>query len=127
MKRVLVTGSRDLLDWSVVYKVLNDIKAKLGRFQLVVGDCPTGADKFAREWASKQGWQPEVHEADWDTHGKAAGPLRNRQMARSKVNYCLGFPHPVKPSVGTIGCMTEAKKAKVTTYRIDSEGRATLF
>lgn len=127
MLRILFTGSRDLADWSVVYKILNDLKTKHGRFQIVVGDCPTGADKYVREWASKQGWQPEVHKAHWRIYGNAAGPRRNREMARSKVNYCVGFPHAVEPSVGTYHCMTEAKMVKVPTYKVDSEGRATLF
>lgn len=34
----------------------------------------------------------EPHPADWSTHGKAAGPIRNQQMADARADLCLAFP-----------------------------------
>lgn len=51
--------------------------------ELIHGGCPTGADKYCATIADNY-WQ-EVEEkvfyANWDKHGKAAGPIRNKEMA----------------------------------------------
>jgi len=49
--------------------------------QVVTGKA-TGADTHGEAWARADGLVPVVEfPADWDTHGKAAGPIRNQQMA----------------------------------------------
>lgn len=52
--------------------------------ELVTGKCPTGPDQISL-LLYKEGLIPEdfwiEFPADWDTYGKAAGPIRNQQMA----------------------------------------------
>lgn len=36
---------------------------------------------MAKKWADVQGITCYEYEADWDKHGKAAGPIRNQEMA----------------------------------------------
>lgn len=65
---------------------LHDRLASTGqRLQLVHGDCPSGADAIAQRWAEARTdvLEPERHPADWDRHGKAAGPIRNAAMVRT--------------------------------------------
>ena len=47
--------------------------------EIVHGGCPTGVDAFANnEWDSYWDIIPtKVFDADWKTHGKAAGPIRS--------------------------------------------------
>lgn len=40
-----------------------------------------GADWWARVWAIKNKVPVDTEDADWDTYGKAAGPIRNQVMA----------------------------------------------
>ena len=47
------------------------------------GEAP-GTDLLARCWARDHGIPCKRYPADWKTHGKPAGPLRNRQMAEGK-------------------------------------------
>jgi len=61
------------------------IKRKLSRLpkheiEIVCGGC-SGADQMAEEYASMIGLKSKVFMADWDKHGKAAGPMRNAEMA----------------------------------------------
>lgn len=44
----------------------------------------TGADEGGRLWAISRGIPVKMFPADWKNHGKAAGPIRNREMAE----YC---------------------------------------
>jgi hypothetical protein len=90
--RVIVTGCRDWTDPVAVDVALH---RAIGRFhdQVVVvhGGCPTGADKFAADFCKRRGIASDVHAADWDKHGRAAGPIRNREMAEAGASQCLAF------------------------------------
>jgi hypothetical protein len=50
-----------------------------------------GADLFAAEIAREWGWLVEPYPANWDKHGKAAGPIRNREMANTRPDIGLAF------------------------------------
>ncbi len=40
-----------------------------------------GADALGERWAKENDIPVKVFPANWDKHGKAAGPIRNKQMA----------------------------------------------
>lgn len=48
---------------------------------VVSGGCKGSPDVFGEEWAAQHKIPCQVFPADWDKHGKAAGLIRNRQMA----------------------------------------------
>lgn len=87
--RVLITGSRDWEDASVIEEALEMFDAE--DTVLVSGHCPTGADFIAEQYAYRNGWDVELHEADWDKFGKFAGPKRNQEMVDSGVDVVLAF------------------------------------
>jgi hypothetical protein len=81
--KVIVAGSRDLeVSADFVVTLLLD-HFKCNPTELVAGGCPTGPDEVAKYIATGAGRLAPYREfpADWETHGKAAGPIRNRQMA----------------------------------------------
>ena len=83
--RILVTGSRELTDRMLVIRaIMNHAASPL---TIIVGDCPAGADVFARAVDADF----RVHRSDWKTHGKAAGPRRNQAMVDSRADVCLAF------------------------------------
>lgn len=88
--RVLVCGSRTFWDSSMIRQALvavinehEDNGESREDITLVHGDCQ-GADRLAEDVALELGiTNIERHPADWDRHGKAAGPIRNAQMVDS--------------------------------------------
>lgn len=92
--RVLVTGSRDWTDGDVVFGALYRARSEGGAGDVVVihGDCPTGADALANLWAHRRpGVRVERHPADWATHGRRAGFLRNKAMVDAGADVVLAF------------------------------------
>lgn len=87
--RVLVTGSRDWDDRDYIWEALNGLPKDS---TIVHGDCPTGADKMADEWAD---CQPDIkverYPADWRTYGRSAGPRRNKKMVDLGADVCHAF------------------------------------
>lgn len=49
--------------------------------EIVSGGAP-GADSDGEKWALSNGIPVKRFLADWKIHGRAAGPIRNRQMAQ---------------------------------------------
>jgi len=49
---------------------------------VVNGMAPNGVDFWAENAAVEMGYDVERYFADWDTHGKAAGSIRNGVMAK---------------------------------------------
>ncbi len=108
--RVLVTGCRDWTDRRAVMCALDTMEDDTRHeIQVVVGDCRTGADKFARTWGGVL--PPEVHKAYWDRHGLQAGPLRNTGMVESGADICLAFWDG--KSRGTHDCIEKAVRAGI--------------
>lgn len=78
--RVLVCGGREYTDRDAVFAALDLVKAAVGEMTVIQGGA-TGADALAREWCARQSSIHMVNEpADWRTHGRAAGPIRNQRM-----------------------------------------------
>lgn len=93
--RVIVCGSREWADRGAVRSALTIVwnERSNSRVPLVVvhGACPRGADAFADEWARDTASRVERYTAAWSLDGKAAGPIRNEQMARDGADLCVAF------------------------------------
>ena len=113
MYRILITGSRNWNDEQALAAPLFEYTGCYRQDELVVvhGGCPTGADAIAEKLCQNYGIRTEVHLADWDKHGRAAGPIRNQQMVDLGADICLAFP--LGESRGTRHCMRVAEKAGI--------------
>jgi len=111
--RVIVCGGRDYADREAAFAALDRFHARNGITCLIQGGA-TGADALAYEWASSRFITVHNVPADWKKHGKAAGPVRNKQMLHDY------FPHAViafPGGRGTDGMIKQAKAAGVPVYR----------
>jgi len=105
---VIITGSRDYYDWELIFDAINDLGVPPLLLMLKFGDCPTGADLFAYMYAEATRANFRRFIADWNQHGRAAGPIRNHEMVDSGADLVLGFP--VDSSRGTRDCCEYAFK-----------------
>lgn len=80
---ILVCGGRDYSDYARVCEVLDEVAcwSTDGVVKVVNGAC-RGADQLSSKWAREHGYGEQLVEvpADWNAHGKAAGPIRNQYM-----------------------------------------------
>lgn len=77
--KVIVAGSRNFTDYAKLQYVLDKLALKQP-IEIVCGEA-RGADKLGRKYGESRGLVIHSFPADWDTHGKSAGYIRNREMA----------------------------------------------
>lgn len=123
--RVLVCGSRDWDDPEIVRVILDGAvalhKSNSRQPMVVIEGAARGADSHAGEWARRHPWDCQLLEypADWDTHGRAAGPIRNKQMLEEgQPTVVFAFSDNLEESRGTANMVAQAKKAGVPVYVI---------
>jgi hypothetical protein len=117
--RVLVCGGRSYEDRSRVFHVLDKaLRAATlaGKSFVLVHGNARGADKLSHEWATaRQISDVRVYEADWETHGRSAGPIRNKLMLTNES------PHVIiafEGGNGTADMIRQGKKAGVPVYEV---------
>lgn len=49
---------------------------------VVLSGVASGADQHGDDWATETGRAVSRYPANWSVHGKAAGPIRNKEMAQ---------------------------------------------
>ncbi len=115
MFRVLVCGGRDYSDYSALCAALDHLlSARLPNVVIIHGAAP-GADSLAGQYAVDRGLACEAFPADWQTHGRAAGPIRNaRMLAEGKPDAVVAFPG----GRGTANMIAQAEAARVVVQRV---------
>ena len=112
--RVLVCGGRDYRDRDAVYRELDALLPQMGA--LMSGGAP-GADTLAWDWGWSRNFHCERYMADWKTHGRAAGPIRNQRMLdEGKPDLVVAFPG----GRGTADMVRRAEAAGIKVKRVPS-------
>lgn len=135
VKRLLITGSREWTDGTIILRALGDVRAEWGDAEdcvLVHGDA-RGADRIAaRFWGARFGLPVEPHPASWyapcrpeckPNHRRAKvlggpkvcpaqGMYRNAHMVALGADLCLAFI--LDESAGATKCAGLARKAGIT-------------
>ena len=121
--RVLVCGGRHYAERKAdeaaeIYFALRDIHEKTPITALIQGGA-AGADRCAADSAKELGIKVVTVRADWRTHGKAAGPIRNQRMLDDfKPDLVLAFPG----GRGTADMVARAQSAGVEVRFPDAVG-----
>jgi YspA, cpYpsA-related SLOG family len=116
--KVLVCGDRNWTDRQVIEDRLRLLPSQT---TIIHGDC-RGADKMAGEVARSLGFDVVPCPADWGKHGRAAGPIRNREMLKMRPNLVIAFHDDLGKSRGTKNCLMQALEEGVGIEAIGSGG-----
>lgn len=88
--RTIICGGRDYAFTNADYEFLNRLHEE-HRFTQVISGSVRGADMHGEIWARLNAVPLHIERADWNAHGKSAGPIRNSQMA-NMADACVAFP-----------------------------------
>ena len=118
--KIAIVGSRqrDEFNYEVanIRKALFDVMHEHGLEKkdvtIISGGCKKGADRFAEYVAYDNGFKITIYHADWDTHGKAAGPIRNSMIVED-CDMVIALM-----AIGSKGTLDTVKKAKAAGKKV---------
>jgi len=110
----LICGGRAFVDKGMFEKSMNDLMHNFGYPSRIVHGAATGADSMADDLGNRLAIRVSRFPANWKSHGRAAGPFRNRDMLAVKPDKVIAFPG----GRGTQDMVKRARKAKVMVIEI---------
>ena len=78
--RIAIIGSRGFDNYKLVVETFLLYKSKI---TLLVSGGARGADTLGEKWAIEHGIETLIFPADWKTHGKKAGYIRNENIVKN--------------------------------------------
>jgi hypothetical protein len=114
--KVIVCGGRNYQNRERVFETLDSIHAENPITRLIQGGAK-GADDLAFRWgmqAKTKGMEILTVHADWEKHGRAAGPIRNAEMLEEHPDLVVAFPG----GRGTADMVRQAKRAGVMVMEV---------
>jgi hypothetical protein len=119
MTTVLICGSRHYDDEATMRRVLSNeltlLDPNIEDDIRVIHGGATGADSLAAKVLARSIYSVHAFPADWKKHGKAAGPIRNRQMLDERPDLVLAFGD----GRGTRDTVAEATRRGIEVVWID--------
>ncbi len=80
MYKVIIAGSRDYTNYAQLCSIVDRELAGIEEVEIVSGGA-RGTDALGERYAKERRCALKVFPADWDQWGRAAGPIRNEEMA----------------------------------------------
>ena len=121
--KVIVCGTRTFDDYAFFRRKMDRMTFWLDAVEVIIGShgqrverdfemVDVGADAFGKRWAEYNWWPHLTFWPDWEAHGKAAGPIRNTEMAKhvGKAGWCFAFRSRDGKSPGTDDMINKFKK-----------------
>jgi hypothetical protein len=106
---ILVCGSRHYTNYTLIHQTISQFDAPT-----IINGGATGADHLSSIAARELGFTVRTYLADWNAHGKAAGPIRNTQMLDSEaIDLVLAFSDDYSKSPGTNNMIRQAKSRSI--------------
>jgi hypothetical protein len=80
---VIIAGSRDFSDYELLTKTLDEYFSNVTDDIVIISGKAHGADTLGERYAAEHGYQVWGYPAEWNKYGKAAGYIRNAEMAKT--------------------------------------------
>ena len=106
MTRIIIAGSRQFSDYEKMLKTLDELGVHLintiDPVEIISGHA-LGADTLGEKFAKAYNYPLKLFPADWKKYDRAAGPIRNEQMAKyaAEANRGILIAFPIGESKGT--------------------------
>lgn len=85
----------------------------------IIHGAARGADTIADICAQLLGYEIERYPANWDEHGRAAGPIRNQEMLDTGIDLCIAFHYDLSNSKGTANMIRRCERAGIPVYKVE--------
>ena len=105
-KRYIIAGGRDFNNYQKLKEICDKIITDKENSEVVCG-CAKGADSLGKQWAIENNVLVTEFPANWETHGKSAGVIRNTEMAKYATHLIAFWDEKSK---GTKHMIDTAKK-----------------
>lgn len=112
--KIIIAGSRKVSKYEIVAAAIH-FSGLADDIEEVVSGGAQGVDEYGEEWAEEHDLPIRRFVPEWEKHGRAAGPIRNRQMAQY-ANGAIIIWDGV--SRGTSSMIQEALKARLSRISI---------
>ncbi|AGA30703.1 DUF2493 domain-containing protein [Singulisphaera acidiphila] len=119
--RVLITGDREWACLGIAEAVVTRLVARYGPGVVIVHGGAKGVDLSFELAAREQELATEVHEADWEKHGRKAGPLSSQEMVDLGAELAIVVHRNLVGSRVTKDCVRRCLEAGIPVWLIDSE------
>jgi len=108
--RTIIAGDRNFQDYELMKEAIEESEFEI---TIVISGCARGADTLGEQWAEENDVPVLKFPANWDAYGRAAGPIRNGEMAKS-AEALIAFlaPH----SKGTKNMIEQATKKGLKVF-----------
>ena len=83
MFRVIIAGGRDFSDYDLLSKTMDDYLSQIKDDISIVCGQARGADTLGEQYAKEHNHLVQYFPANWKRYGKAAGYIRNTEMAKN--------------------------------------------
>ncbi len=110
----LICGGRKFADEVMFEDAMGDLMRHYGHPSRIVHGAATGADSMAGDLGERLSVDVVQCPADWKKHGRAAGPIRNKEMLAHKPAKVIAFPG----GRGTKDMVEKARLAGITVVEI---------
>ena len=81
IRRVIVAGGVNFVDYGTLKSTLDEYFKNTSEEEIeIVSGHAKGADSLGERYADENSIKCTIFPADWKKYGRAAGPIRNRQM-----------------------------------------------
>jgi predicted Rossmann fold nucleotide-binding protein DprA/Smf involved in DNA uptake len=111
LMKVIIAGSRDINDYNIVLSAFSSCPFEITE---IVSGCAKGVDTLGEQVADLICVPICKFPADWNKHGKAAGPIRNKQMA----DYADAAIVIHNGSRGSLNMIEQMKKLNKPVYEV---------
>lgn len=111
--KTIIAGGRDFNDYELLKESINKLDIDISE---IISGKSKGTDSLGEKFANENSILIREFPANWDSYGRAAGPIRNKEMANYS-DVLIAFWD--QKSRGTKSMINLAKKQGLTIYVIN--------